>query len=137
MLSLLSQVSIPLFTYLSLVVAWGVSIGDLVADIAIAKAGQPKMAVSACFAGPVLNTLIGLGIGITGYLIFAPYFLIPMSKTLMLSFLVLIIANLASLIVIPLCRFRSPKLHGVLLGILYFAFMVFGVLVELEIIWVS
>jgi sodium/potassium/calcium exchanger 6 len=119
------------------VVAWGVSLGDMVADIAIARSGQPKMAVSACYAGPVLNTLIGLGIGITGYLFFAPYFLISISKTLILSFVVLIIANLATLIVVPLCRFKSPRLHGVFLATLYLGFMIFGILVELEFIWVS
>jgi sodium/potassium/calcium exchanger 6 len=31
------------------VLAWGTSIGDMVADIAIAKQGYPRMGFSACF----------------------------------------------------------------------------------------
>ncbi|KAK9291751.1 hypothetical protein L1049_019701 [Liquidambar formosana] len=43
------------------VLAWGNSVGDLVADVAIAKAGQPAMAMAGCFAGPMFNMLVGLG----------------------------------------------------------------------------
>ena len=44
------------------VLAWGNSIGDLVADVAVARAGSPDMAVTACFAGPLFNMLVGLGV---------------------------------------------------------------------------
>ena len=37
------------------VLAWGNSIGDLVADVVIAKSGQPTMAVAACYSGPLFN----------------------------------------------------------------------------------
>ena len=37
------------------ILAWGNSIGDLVADVAIAKQGYPRMGYSACFGGPVRN----------------------------------------------------------------------------------
>ncbi|GAU11541.1 hypothetical protein TSUD_345320 [Trifolium subterraneum] len=43
------------------VLAWGNSVGDLVADVAVAKAGHPAMAMAGCFAGPMFNMLIGLG----------------------------------------------------------------------------
>ena len=43
------------------VLAWGNSVGDLVADVAVAKAGQPAMAMAGCFAGPMFNMLVGLG----------------------------------------------------------------------------
>ncbi|KAK4406579.1 Cation/calcium exchanger 5 [Sesamum angolense] len=43
------------------VLAWGNSVGDLVADVAVAKAGQPAMAMAGCFAGPMFNMLFGLG----------------------------------------------------------------------------
>lgn len=43
--------------------AAGNSIGDLVANITIARLGYPVMALSACFGGPLLNILLGIGIG--------------------------------------------------------------------------
>ncbi|KAG0216819.1 hypothetical protein BGX33_012039 [Mortierella sp. NVP41] len=43
------------------VFAMGNSLGDLVSNITIAKMGFPQMAFSACFGGPLLNMLLGLG----------------------------------------------------------------------------
>ena len=42
--------------------AVGNSLGDLVADITVAKLGYPVMALSACFGGPMLNVLLGIGL---------------------------------------------------------------------------
>ena len=42
--------------------AVGNSLGDLVADITVAKLGFPVMALSACFGGPMLNILLGIGL---------------------------------------------------------------------------
>lgn len=47
------------------VLAWGNSVGDLVADVVIAKSGQPKTAVAGCYAGPLFNMLIGLGLALS------------------------------------------------------------------------
>lgn len=45
------------------VLAWGNSMGDLSANITMAKKGLANMAITACFAGPVFNILVGLGLG--------------------------------------------------------------------------
>ncbi|KAF1355219.1 Sodium/calcium exchanger protein-domain-containing protein [Delphinella strobiligena] len=42
--------------------AVGNSLGDLVADVTVAKLGYPVMALSACFGGPMLNILLGIGL---------------------------------------------------------------------------
>lgn len=42
--------------------AVGNSLGDLVADITVARLGFPVMALSACFGGPMLNILLGIGV---------------------------------------------------------------------------
>ncbi|KAG9299917.1 hypothetical protein G9A89_009645 [Geosiphon pyriformis] len=42
--------------------AMGNSLGDFVANITIARMGFPMMAMSACFGGPMLNILLGIGI---------------------------------------------------------------------------
>jgi len=47
------------------VLAWGNSMGDLSANMTMAKKGLANMAITACFAGPVFNILIGLGGGFT------------------------------------------------------------------------
>lgn len=44
------------------VFAVGNSLGDLVADITVARLGYPVMALSACFGGPMLNILLGIGL---------------------------------------------------------------------------
>ena len=45
------------------VLAWGNSMADLSANVAMARKGLANMAMTACFAGPVFNTLVGLGLG--------------------------------------------------------------------------
>ena len=45
------------------VLAWGNSIGDLSTNITMARKGFANMALTACFAEPVFNILIGLGLG--------------------------------------------------------------------------
>lgn len=45
------------------ILAWGNSISDLVADVSMAKKGLANMAITACFAGPIFNILIGLSLG--------------------------------------------------------------------------
>jgi Ca2+/Na+ antiporter len=47
------------------VLAWGNSVGDLISDTTVARAGQVQMAVSACFGSPLLTTLLGLGLALT------------------------------------------------------------------------
>jgi sodium/potassium/calcium exchanger 6 len=45
------------------ILAWGNSMGDLSANLTMARKGLANMAMTACFAGPVFNILIGLGLG--------------------------------------------------------------------------
>ena len=45
--------------------AIGNSVGDWVADTAVARQGKPAMGVSSCFGSPLLNDVLGLGISLT------------------------------------------------------------------------
>ena len=45
------------------VLAWGNSIGDMATNTAMARKGLGNMAITACYAGPVFNILVGLGFG--------------------------------------------------------------------------
>lgn len=42
------------------VLAWGNSIGDFISNLSMAKNGFPRMAISACFGGPVLSKFINI-----------------------------------------------------------------------------
>ncbi|KAL6716288.1 hypothetical protein ACLMJK_005854 [Lecanora helva] len=97
--------------------AVGNSLGDLVADITVARLGYPVMALSACFGGPMLNIL--LGIGISGLymtiqagerkhekhpsrpLKYKPY-QIEVGSTLLISGITLLVTLAGLLIVVPL-----------------------------------
>jgi len=46
------------------VLAWGNSVGDMIANLAISKKGYAKMAVTGCIAGPLFNLFFGLGISL-------------------------------------------------------------------------
>ena len=103
------------------VLAWGNSIGDLVADVVIAKSGQPTMAVAACYSGPLFNMCVGLGLAFALQAIE----LSPEPLTLLthsnipISFMFLFASLLLSLTYVPAKRFRVTKPFGVTLILLY------------------
>merc|ERR1719326_710900 len=49
------------------VLAWGNSVGDLVADTALVRQGKSRMAVAGVFGSPLLSDLLGLGVSFTSY----------------------------------------------------------------------
>eukprot|EP00300_Choanocystis_sp_HF-7_P021743 c20839_g1_i1.p1 GENE.c20839_g1_i1~~c20839_g1_i1.p1 ORF type:complete len:579 (-),score=143.77 c20839_g1_i1:272-1984(-) len=46
------------------ILAWGNSLGDLTANSTMAKNNRTAMALTACYAGPLFNALIGVGVGV-------------------------------------------------------------------------
>jgi sodium/potassium/calcium exchanger 6 len=44
------------------VFAMGNSIGDLVSNVTMSRRGFPTMSIAACFAGPLMNILLTMGI---------------------------------------------------------------------------
>lgn len=47
------------------VLAWGNSLGDIVANLSLAEAGYPRMAIGAAIGAPLLNLLLGFGISLS------------------------------------------------------------------------
>ena len=45
------------------VLAWGNSLGDLSTNLAMTRRGLSNMAMTACYAGPVITLLMGMGLG--------------------------------------------------------------------------
>lgn len=107
--------------------AVGNSLGDLVADITVARLGYPVMALSACFGGPMLNILLGIGLSGLYHTIrgaehrhhkhpdrpikYSPYE-IEISRTIMISAVTLLFTLLALLVLIPLNGWRMDKRIG-------------------------
>ncbi|OAP62338.1 hypothetical protein AYL99_04541 [Fonsecaea erecta] len=126
--------------------AVGNSCGDLVADITVAKLGYPVMALSACFGGPMLNILLGIGIGGMYMSIshathhhakhpqkpikYKPYD-IDVSTTLMISGITLLVTLVGLLIVVPLNGWRMDRRIGFGLILLWSLSTVGNVIVEL------
>ncbi|KAE8378233.1 Sodium/calcium exchanger protein-domain-containing protein [Aspergillus bertholletiae] len=103
------------------VFAVGNSLGDLVADITVARLGYPVMALSACFGGPMLNILLGIGLGGLYMTLHAkaetvvtdgiPYE-ITISKVLIISGATLLFTLVGLLIVVPLNNWRMDRKVG-------------------------
>lgn len=107
--------------------AVGNSLGDFVADITVARLGFPVMALSACFGGPMLNILLGIGLSGCWIILkggrhhkakhpdqpirFKPYH-IDISTTLVISGGTLLLTLVGLLVVVPWRRWRMDKTIG-------------------------
>ncbi|CAL1393544.1 unnamed protein product [Linum trigynum] len=113
------------------VLAWGNSVGDLVADVAVARAGQPAMAMAGCFAGPMFNMLVGLGSALvvqTGE-IYPEAYQLQFHISIVVAFVFLVTSLMGSLLVVTWSRFRVPRFWGFCLVGLYAVFMVVSLLI--------
>ncbi|KAI3448618.1 hypothetical protein Pfo_005283 [Paulownia fortunei] len=107
------------------VLAWGNSVGDLVADVAVAKAGQPAMAMAGCFAGPMFNMLFGLGTALVMQTanVFPEAYELHFHTSIVVAFVFLLLSLMGSLLVVTWYRFRVPRFWGFCLVGLYIIFI--------------
>ena len=127
--------------------AIGNSMGDFVADITIANLGFPVMALSACFGGPMLNILLGIGLS-GGYMVLRkadhqqhkhpgshvqlkPY-KVEVSTTLMISAVALLVTLSGLLIVVPMNRWTMDRKVGIGLIVLWLLGTAGNVAVEIS-----
>ncbi|KAL3477850.1 Sodium/calcium exchanger protein-domain-containing protein [Aspergillus californicus] len=111
------------------VFAVGNSLGDLVANITVARLGYPVMALSACFGGPMLNILLGIGLGGLYMTLHGRKsqaiaasditYDIAVSKVLIISGATLLLTLVGLLIVVPLNKWRMDRRIGTGLIILW------------------
>ncbi|KAJ5952409.1 uncharacterized protein N7479_010822 [Penicillium vulpinum] len=110
------------------VFAVGNSLGDLVADITVARLGFPVMALSACFGGPMLNILLGIGLGglymtlnggnqrqeeaLHGITPVQVPYEIAISKVLIISGVSLLVILVGLLIIVPMNNWRMDRRIG-------------------------
>lgn len=114
--------------------AWGNSIGDAVSNVTMAKQGFPRMAIGACFGGPLLNILLGIGIASVFKTVQrkADGFKFPLyfTQVELLAALFLLTSLCCSLVVISCLKFRLKRLYGGFLIAFYVVFLVMAIIAE-------
>lgn len=112
--------------------AMGNSLADLVANMSVAVFA-PIMGFSACFGGPMLNILLGVGVAGT-YITRQTDHAYPLhfSTTLMITGTGLLVLLLATLIFVPLNGYFLPRTWGVALIVGYTCLMIANVVAEVR-----
>ncbi|EPS62986.1 hypothetical protein M569_11802, partial [Genlisea aurea] len=113
------------------VLAWGNSLGDLAAEVAVARAGRPAMAVAGCFAGPMFNMAVGLGTGLALRTAgsFPAACAVEFHASTAAAFVFLVASLMGSLVVVTWCGFRVPRFWGFCLVGIYVVFVAVTLLV--------
>ena len=111
----------------------GNSLGDLVANVTVARMGYPLMALSACFGGPMLNILLGIGLS-GAYLTTrtGQPVSIQMSTTLFVSGFSLLVVLCGTLITVPMNGFIMSRKWAFGLIAVYVAVMACNIIVEVN-----
>lgn len=115
--------------------AIGNSLGDLIANLTIARMGFPRMAFAACFGGPLLNLLTG--IGLSGLLLLPQSSLstdegikVDFSLTLWISSISLLANLLFLLIAVPRNGWMVNRSIGIISVSIWTATTILNVLLE-------
>ncbi|PWA42002.1 Sodium/calcium exchanger membrane region [Artemisia annua] len=110
------------------ILAWGNSIGDLTANVAMAMYGGPdgtQIAMSGCYAGPLFNVLIGLGFSFV-FVSWSNYpasYVIPEDPYLCETIGFLMVGLLWALVILPKRGMRLDQTLGGGLLAIYLCFL--------------
>lgn len=114
------------------VFTFGNSLGDVVTNIAVARMGHPLMSFSACFASPMVNMLLGVGLSCALVQIGQPGpYVMDFHPSLLLSCTILLGTLALYLVVVPMCKYVVGRPLGILLNGIYVAAITTAVAIEI------
>ncbi|KAJ1950220.1 hypothetical protein EC988_004469 [Linderina pennispora] len=117
-------------------VGFGNSVGDLVTNVTLATMGYPTMALAACFGGPMVNILLGVGMAAVSAMSHrgsngdAVEIRIS-SKSIMVSTACLLFNTLVYVVIVPRQQYRMTRAVGLAAMAVYFVGMTVNVYSEL------
>ncbi|WFD31975.1 hypothetical protein MSPP1_003017 [Malassezia sp. CBS 17886] len=106
--------------------AMGNSLGDVVTNLSVARLGHPLMALSACFASPMANLLLGVGLSACVLQLMDPThrtYTFALETPLLRCIYMILFLLVLLLVVVPLNGFRVSRKLGFLFLASYFALM--------------
>ncbi|KAL3111409.1 hypothetical protein niasHT_017636 [Heterodera trifolii] len=109
-------------------IAWANSIGDLIADVTVARQGMSRMAFSAAIGAPLFNLMVGFG---TTFLIAelqGKVITIEPDPVTLVMFVFLALSLLCILLLLVAQKFFVRPLHGFVLLTVYALFLVLAIL---------
>ncbi|XP_074578629.1 cation/calcium exchanger 1-like [Curcuma longa] len=121
------------------VLAWGNSLGDLIANLAMAIHGGGngvQIAISGCYAGPIFNTLVGLGLSLVlaSVASYPTPFVVPQDTAIFETLGFLIGGLLWALIILPRRGMKPDRVLGVGLLAIYLTFLCLRLLESLDLV---
>lgn len=110
------------------VLAWGNSLGDLISNLAMALKGGAdgaQVAISGCYAGPLFNTLVGLGFSLVlaSFKVYPAGYAVPKDSDLYETVGFLMGGLLWALIILPKRNMQLDKSLGIGLLAIYLCFL--------------
>lgn len=115
------------------ILAWGNSVGDLSANLTMARKGLANMAMTACFAGPLFNILVGLGLGFRSLQsqVDKEESVVSLSAPIVTGF-VFTILNCAMILIVGLCigKGRIETSYGYVAVSLYAIYVIASITLE-------
>ncbi|KAJ1728923.1 hypothetical protein LPJ61_003781 [Coemansia biformis] len=117
------------------IVGFGNSLGDLVTNLTMARMGFPLMALSACFSGPMLSLLLGVGVAVCASIARAgprsnPLDIPITSPAVFVSAACLAINTLLFLVAIPRQNYHMTRATGLSAFLVYSVGMAVNVYIE-------